>query len=167
MAGVWSSVRVQRRWQAVALPSVFRQSGSSKFVSARRKNDSLPVTTGRGWHARGAGSIAYSCELLAAPCPLLCQDRKSLVRDEAGSPLWPGSSSPDRNRSTLVTRSKDGIGEVGHAARSGHESVRGEVDVGVELADDAQADPIASSDGFRVARTLLVIGSWPSTATQA
>ena len=90
MAGVWSSVRVQRRWQAVALPSVFRQSGSSKFVSARtrsvrvdapaspnqvagtyprRKNDSLRVTTGRGWHARGGGSIAYSCELLAAPCP--------------------------------------------------------------------------------------------------
>jgi hypothetical protein len=38
MAGVWSSVRVQRRWQAVALPSVFRQSGSSKFVSARTRS---------------------------------------------------------------------------------------------------------------------------------
>ena len=81
MAGVWSSVRVQRRWQAVALPSVFRQSGSSKFVSARRKNDSLPVTTGRGWHARGAGSIAYSCELLAAPCPLC--SRQVRIRDGA------------------------------------------------------------------------------------
>jgi hypothetical protein len=33
MAGVWSSVRAKRGWQAVALPSVVRQSGSSKFVA--------------------------------------------------------------------------------------------------------------------------------------
>ena len=60
MAGVWSSVGVERRWQAVALPSVFRHIAGLRRSGEWYRSGAIAATRDATRHSSCSGSSAGS-----------------------------------------------------------------------------------------------------------